>query len=64
LILDNTKQVYDAIPHPPGCDLAGGIVPLDLDEDVLPTLEKLSKVALNKQVGSILNNIVLCLFVH
>jgi len=62
LILDNTKQEYDAIAHPPCLGLAGGIVPLDLsDEDVLPTLEKLCNVALNiynennnKQVGSIL----------
>jgi len=63
----NTKQVYDALPHPPG--IAGGVVPLyvcDQDDyqDVLSTLEKLCKVALIKQVGSILNNIVVCLFLH
>ncbi|KEH19492.1 hypothetical protein MTR_8g461300 [Medicago truncatula] len=41
---DNTKQVYDAIHCPPGC--AGGVVPLDLSDDVLRTLKPLCIAAL------------------
>ncbi|XP_003606295.3 uncharacterized protein [Medicago truncatula] len=54
-------SVYDAISPPLDCDISGGIVPLDLDEDVLPTLEKLCNVALNKQAPTfVFHNVVKC----
>jgi hypothetical protein len=64
-------SVYDAIHCPPRC--AGGIVPLDLSDDVLRTLKPLCNAALKiynqtniKQVGSILNNYIVyvCLFIN